>query len=161
VGGIMGKSWNDYIKVIKLPLAVWIFWDIAYFVIITLFPWAMGGAAAGGAVDTGTAGMLLIVSLSGLLAYLTAGFLIGWNTVKIIRGSYIEAVIAATIVAVISTIISFILSIISSVITGGVVGLMAALLVLAAGGILGLVITGVIAIILALIGVFVAKMMMK
>ncbi len=161
MGGIMGKSWNDYIKVITLPLAVWILWDLASFVVGIVFASQFTAAVAEGADATGAAVIIMVMGLVGLLVYAIAGLWIGWNTVKMIKGSYIEAAVAAIIAAVIATVVSVVLGIISSVIAGGVAGLATMLVGLLITGVIGLILACVIVVILAVIGVFIAKMMGK
>jgi len=156
---LLGKSLNEYVNVITLPLAVWIVWSIVSFIINLAFAPAVKNAGVGGMGADVTALMIVgVVALIGLVVNVLAGIWIGWRTVTIIHGSYGHAAVAGVIAAAVNSAVTFILVIISGVFTGD---LLAAVVSAIIGAVFGFIVGAIIAIILAAIGVFIASVMGK
>jgi len=163
VGGILGKSINDYIKIVTLPVAVWLLWDILMFVVGIIFAAQIaaaataGGAAAATGAGLGMLGMLAILGIFGWLLYLAIGLWIGWRTVKSFRGNLPQAVVAGLAVGIINIAFVLVLNIFSAVITGQFASIIFAILGAIIGGVISLVVVAV----LAAVGAFIAQMMKK
>ncbi len=163
---IMGKSINDYIKVVKLPLAVWIFCDLVEFAVGMIFANEIAAVQAAGPVPAAVAvtpGVLIaaIVGLVWIAISILIGVWIGWRTLTVIRGAYRHAALAAIIAVAINIAVSFALGIVSLVITPSALGIAVAIVRLIESAILGFVVWGAIAIIMAVIGMFVARKMKR
>lgn len=156
-GGIAGKTFADYWKVIQLPVIVLIGWAVLQTAGAVASPMLYGAL--------GTIGMLI-----GLLAFLY----IGWTGFKTHKFDLAQSAVAGAIAAAISGIVSFILSIIvfaaigstlvgaaglmgygaPAALTGGI--LMTAFVI---GGIVSLIVGAIVGAILAAIGAIAAQNM--
>ena len=162
---ILGKSLNDYIKVITLPVAVWFVWRLislgATVMLLGGLNAAMagGGTPAGAGAALGVLGIAMVLGLVGLAIEVFMGAWIGWRTVTVLKGSYPHAVVSALLAAVITTVIAVVLGFISNVLMGSdIATVMVGLLITA---VIGFVVAVIELGILAVIGVFVAGMMKK
>jgi len=154
-GGIAGKTFADYWKVIQLPVIVLVVWSVIQ---------TLGG--------TVTPMMYWALGLIGMLIGLAAFLYIGWNGFKTFKLDVTQSAVAGAIAGVITGIVSLILTIIviaafgsitlraasmmglgiPTAMAGGV--LMTAVII---GGIVGLVIGAIVGAILAAIGAIVAQ----